>query len=67
MENNADEQDEDTGRFLGLPYDWRDPSRERLKKALWNPDDRRVIVPKTYGWGYTLNFYEIGRRLRLLS
>jgi hypothetical protein len=52
-------------RFLGIPYDWRRPTLERFKKRLWNPDDHRIFTPRVYGWGWTINFYEVGRRLGL--
>lgn len=61
-----DEPDGKTGRFLGIPYDWRKPTRPRLKGGIWNPEDRRVFVPKVFGWGYGVNIVEILRRLRLL-
>ncbi len=51
------------GRFFGLPYDWRALSMARVKQRMWNPDDRRVLTPKAFGWGYTVNFYELARRL----
>jgi hypothetical protein len=54
-----------TGRLLGLPYDIRPLTRARLKKRLWNPDDRRLVTPKAFGWGYTINFREVMRRLGL--
>ena len=56
-----------TGRFLGMPYDWRRPTWERLKRGVWNSDERRVFVPKVYGWGYGLNLHEVARRLRLVE
>ena len=55
------------GRFLGFSYDWRKPTPERLKRGFWAPDDRRVFVPKVYGWGYGLNLHEVARRLRLVG
>jgi hypothetical protein len=55
-----------TGRFLGLPYDWRRPTPERLKRGIWSAEERRVSVPKAYGWGYGINLYEVARRLRLV-
>jgi hypothetical protein len=54
------------GRFLGLPYDWRAPTWERVRLRVWNPADRRLLTPKTFGWGYDLNLYELARRLRLV-
>ena len=54
-----------TGRFLGVPYDWRKLTRSRLKKGVWNPEENRLFVPKVFGWGYGFNFYELARRLGL--
>jgi hypothetical protein len=54
------------GRFLGLPYDWRRPTRQRIKSRAWNPDDPRIFVPKAFGWGLSINFYALLRRLRLI-
>jgi hypothetical protein len=55
-----------TGRFLGIPYDWRRPSWARFKKRTWNPRDRRIFTPKSYGWGFDVNVYEVLRRLHLV-
>jgi hypothetical protein len=64
---NDDRMTEDrTGKFLGIPYDHRPLTRKRLRERWWNPNDRRVITPKAYGWGFDLNLYELGRRLRLI-
>jgi uncharacterized membrane protein len=52
------------GRFLGLPYDWRKPTRGREKSRLWNPVDQRLIVPKAFGWGWTINFARLFGRTR---
>lgn len=45
------------GKFLGLPYDFSKPTMARAKSRLWNPQDPRVFTPKSFGWGYDLNFY----------
>lgn len=50
-------------RFLGLPYDWRRPTKDRLEQRHWNPDDDRVFTPKSFGWGYGINWRALGRRL----
>src|SRR5664280_264474 len=44
-----------TGRFLGVPYDMRTPSSERFASRWWNPLDRRILVPKALGVGWTVN------------
>jgi hypothetical protein len=54
-----------TGKFHGTSYDWRRPTRARVKSRWWNRRDRRIFTPKSYGWGYDVNFYEVARRLGL--
>jgi hypothetical protein len=52
-----------TGRFLGAPYDWRRPTLARFKSRAWNPDEPRLFVPHSYGWGWGINFARLfGRR-----
>ena len=49
--------------FLGVPYDWRRPTKARFKRRLWNRKERRLFVPKAYGWGWSINFARLfGRR-----
>jgi hypothetical protein len=47
------------GRFLGIPYDWRRPTKARYRERMWNPDDPRLLTPRAWGWGYDLNFYRL--------
>jgi hypothetical protein len=54
------------GTYAGLPYDWRRPSLARARARLWNPDDPRVLTPKSYGWGWALNFYWLVHPKRLV-
>jgi hypothetical protein len=54
------------GRFLGLPYDFRPLTLARLRRGAWDAEDRRILVPKVWGWGYGVNLHEVARRLRLL-
>jgi hypothetical protein len=61
-EQDADGQDEyrppePQGRFAGMPYDWRKPTRARVGARLWNGQDPRLLTPRAFGWGYDLNFY----------
>jgi uncharacterized membrane protein len=51
-----------TGTFLGMPYDWRRPTMRRIKRRWWNPRDRRLFTPKSFGWGYDINFARLFRR-----
>lgn len=56
-----------TGTFLGAPYDWRRPTFHRFKERTWNPDDKRLLTPKDFGWGWTVNLYDVWRRIRSLG
>jgi Family of unknown function (DUF5808) len=56
---------ERTGKFLGVPYDWSRPTWARYKSRWWNPEDRRVVMPRAFGWGYDFNLAEVARRLHL--
>lgn len=47
------------GKFLGIPYDWRTLTGQRLKSRFWNKNDHRLFTPKSLGWGYSINFYEL--------
>jgi hypothetical protein len=54
-----------SGRFLGVPYDWRRPTGKRVKERLWNPAERRLFVPKVFGWGWSLNLARLfGRKAK---
>jgi hypothetical protein len=54
-----------TGMWLGVPFDWRRPTVARVRERWWNPGDRRLFTPKSFGWGFDTNLYEAVRRLRL--
>ena len=41
----------------GLPYDWRRPTVSRAKSRMWNGEDPRMFPPKSFGAGWTVNFY----------
>jgi len=43
-----------------IPYDLRRPTLARARERLWNPADRRIIVPTVLGVGWTVN---LGRLL----
>jgi hypothetical protein len=44
------------GQVFGkVPYDLRFPSPRRLAATMWNPAQRRVLVPTAFGVGWTVN------------
>ncbi|WP_166806215.1 DUF5808 domain-containing protein [Cryobacterium cheniae] len=54
------------GTFLGVPYDIRPPTSARSASRSWNPADRRMLVPKALGIGWTLNFGALAVRAHLV-
>jgi hypothetical protein len=54
--------------FLGIPYNWKWPTWKEINKRMWNKSDHRLFPPKAFGWGYTINFYELlHHRKKLLA
>ncbi len=47
-----------------MPFNWRRPRRGDVGRGVWDRDDDRIITPKNYGWGYTVNFSALTRRFR---
>lgn len=47
------------GSVLGVPYDFRLPTAERLRATYWNKDTAQIFVPQVFGVGWTVNFYPL--------
>ena len=59
---------EPSGRFLGVPYEFRFPTLERVRERLWNPGDPRILTPHVFGVkGWSLNLYQVVRLLGVYS
>jgi hypothetical protein len=52
------------GTFAGIPYDWRLPTASVIRERFWNPGDPRVLTPKVFGWGWSINLAALVARLR---
>jgi hypothetical protein len=55
-----------SGRVLGMPYELRLPTAERVALRLWDPLNPRVFVPRLFGFGWTLNFAAVAVKLGLV-
>lgn len=65
--NHDDQPDtRGTGTFLGLPFDWHRPTWFPVKERAWNLHDPRLLTPKSFGWGYDINFYELLARMGIV-
>lgn len=47
-----------------VPYDFRLSQASRLQASAGNTDTDRLLVPRTFGVGWNVNFAELARRLR---
>lgn len=56
-----------SGRFLRVPYDFRFPTLQRFRERFWNPDDPRIFTPHFFGVGWSVNVYQVRKRLRSYS
>lgn len=54
------------GTLLGIPYDVRMPTSERIRTRWWNPQDPTLFTPRMWGMGWDLNFGAVAVRLGLI-
>lgn len=54
-------------RILGMPYNFSPMSTEQIAARVWNPSDPRILMPRLFGVGWTLNFGAIAVRLGLVQ
>lgn len=62
----ADDHTAPQGRILGMPYDFRGASVERVGARMWNTGDPRIFTPRLFGLGWTINFGALAVRLGLI-
>lgn len=63
---NAEDPLEPQGRVLGMPYDFRGASVDRVGARMWNPADPRVLTPRLFGVGWTINFGALAVKLGMI-
>lgn len=65
----SDESDSrwSSGTLLGVPYEMRIPTAERVASRWWDPRDPRVFMPRVFGIGWDLNFGALAVRLHLIE
>ncbi|MGH2448116.1 MAG: hypothetical protein ACRDFS_05880 [Chloroflexota bacterium] len=47
------------GYILGVPYEFRPPTADRIRRKVWNPDNVSVLSPTVWGLGWTFNLYPL--------
>lgn len=53
------------GRVLGIPYDFRRPTLQRLRDEWWNPS-APLFTPHSFGIGWSVNLYRLSHCNRSL-
>ncbi len=43
------------GRTAGVPYDFRPPTLERVRRSFWQPDSDEILTPRAFGVGWGVN------------
>ena len=46
-----------------VPYDFRFPTVDRVRRSVWDPEDERVILPRAFGIGWSVNAAAVLKRL----
>ncbi|RYU09518.1 DUF5808 domain-containing protein [Nocardioides iriomotensis] len=48
------------GELFGVvPYDLRPPTPTRIRQSLWQPESDRLILPRSFGVGWSVNFARV--------
>ena len=55
------------GTFLFVPFEFRVPTIDRVRERLWNSENDRLITPHVFGVGWSLNLYQVLRRLGVVG
>ena len=50
-----------------VPYEFRLPTAERIRRAYWNPDDPRILTETAFGVGWAINLPSLIRLSRRLA
>ncbi len=51
---------------LGVPWETRGPTDAAVRSRIWDPSDPRILVPRMFGLGWTLNLGALAVRLGLI-
>lgn len=55
------------GKFVGVPFEFRFPTIKRVRERWWNPDDSRIFTEHVFGVGWSLNLYQVSKKLGIIS
>jgi hypothetical protein len=53
------------GELFGVvPYDLRPPTLTRIRESVWQPESDRLILPRSFGVGWSVNFARVAQLAR---
>jgi hypothetical protein len=52
------------GEVAGIPYDFRRPSADKLRRSAWDPDNPEVFVPHAFGVGWSVNLARVAELIQ---
>jgi Family of unknown function (DUF5808) len=47
------------GEVAGVPYDFRSPTADKLRRSVWDPDNPKLVVSMTFGVGWSVNLARV--------
>lgn len=47
------------GQIIGVPYDFRRPTIDRIREKMWNKSTSCILTPHLFGVGWSINFYPL--------
>jgi hypothetical protein len=56
-----------SGTLLGMPYELRLPTAERVALRWWDPTEPNILVPRLFGLGWDLNFGAVAVKLGMIK
>ena len=56
LRSEGEERSRLSGTVLGMPYELRMPTAERVAMRWWDPMNPNLLVPRVFGVGWDLNF-----------
>jgi hypothetical protein len=55
------------GKLGIIPYDFRLPTFTRFRQSFWNADEERIFSKPVFGVGWSINFYAILEKMRIIG
>lgn len=62
-EPGPDSSKQPQGTFLGMPYDFRGLGNREVRSRIWDPQDPRILQPRLFGLGWTINLGALAVKL----